>query len=184
VLRGAAQRRDFGEQYRLACEIREPHLFEEMREIADDGSNDWMDRKNGDGTTTRVVDHEHINRSKLRVDTIKWQLSKMNPRRFGERQLIEADVRADVRIENERSDMDAAKSLAFLLQKNGMDILPAGMKAVPIEAIVIMPGERDDTPRQLNPAQLERMKLLPSPNPQFIEGNPATPTGFVNGAIG
>lgn len=203
VMRWCDQDATFRDRYDRARQMGEDWLFAELREeaeaaikIADDAQHDWVDRKNGRGDIERVADLDHINRSKLRVEarqkritTLQWQLSKLNPGKYGDRQLIEADISADVKVERtELSDFENAKRLAFLLQKCGIDILPAGMKAVPIEATVINPGERDDTPRQLAPAQLRRLGLLPPPEPQantqFIEGNAATSTGFVNGAIG
>ena len=51
-------------------------------DIADDGSNDWMDRETARGTI-RVVDPECVARSKLRVDTRIWELSKMLPKVYG-----------------------------------------------------------------------------------------------------
>lgn len=57
---------------------------EEILEISDDGTNDWMKRKVGDEVID-VVDHEHIQRSKLRVDSRKWLMSKIAPKRYGEK---------------------------------------------------------------------------------------------------
>lgn len=71
----------FAEQYtraRLAQAIR---WAEEIKEIADDGSNDtYVD---ADGNTR--TDHDVINRSRLRVDTRKWLLSKVLPKVYGEK---------------------------------------------------------------------------------------------------
>jgi hypothetical protein len=55
----------FSDQYARACEIRADHLFDEMFDIADDVK--------GDAT-----------RDKLRVDTRKWALSKMNPKKYSD----------------------------------------------------------------------------------------------------
>ena len=52
-------------------------MFEEMFEIADDTALDE------DGDEKAIS--ERIQRSKLRVDTRKWALARMNPRKFGER---------------------------------------------------------------------------------------------------
>lgn len=74
----------FGERYTRAMHERWERLSEETLEIADDGTNDWVQREQ-DGRTVTVADHEHIQRSKLRVDTRKWLLSKMVPRVYGDR---------------------------------------------------------------------------------------------------
>jgi hypothetical protein len=75
----------FAEKYAQARKIGYAHLAEELLEIADDGSNDFVERKNKDGETFKAVDHDHIARSRLRVDTRKWLLSKMLPKVYGDR---------------------------------------------------------------------------------------------------
>lgn len=60
-------------------------MADELLEIADDGSNDWMEKTVGSGETITVVDHEHVQRSRLRVDTRKWYLSKLAPKRYSEK---------------------------------------------------------------------------------------------------
>ncbi len=86
----------FGEQYTHAHEARQEFLFSELLEIADDGRNDWMERENG----SECIDSEHIQRSKLRIETRKWQLSKMNPKLYGDKtQLTGADGDGPVKVE-------------------------------------------------------------------------------------
>jgi hypothetical protein len=157
VLRWLAKFPEFRIQYTEACEAREAHLFEEMREIADDGSNDWVNRQNGDGTTTRIVDHEHINRSKLRVETIRWQLSRMNPRRYGDR--ITTELTGDgggpvaIEVAQRKDPMWWQNALQAVLAENGL-------KLVPLDArIVTGPTNRDF---DLSPVQLARLGL-PAP---------------------
>src|SRR5262245_28450812 len=75
-------------QYARAREAGCLKIAEELLEIADDGTNDWMVRKRGDDDT-EVVNHEHIARSKLRVDTRKWLLSKMLPKVYGDKVVTE-----------------------------------------------------------------------------------------------
>ncbi len=58
---------------------------DEALEIADDGSNDWMKRQGEDGEVHVIYDHEHIQRSRLRVDTRKWLLSKVLPKVYGDK---------------------------------------------------------------------------------------------------
>ncbi len=74
-------------QYARAKELQAEYLLGEIFEIADDGTNDWMERQRQDGSV--AVDHEHIQRSKLRVDTRKWAMSKMAPKKYGERVAME-----------------------------------------------------------------------------------------------
>ena len=44
-----------------------------------------MDRETASGNIARVPDHEHVQRSKLRVDSRKWLISKYAPQRYGDR---------------------------------------------------------------------------------------------------
>lgn len=74
----------FSEQYKLAMASRADAMFEEMFDIADDGSNDWMEVNGKDGETGWKLNGEHVQRSRLRLDTRKWALSKMMPKKYGD----------------------------------------------------------------------------------------------------
>ncbi len=77
--------RAFHVQYARACEMRAEIWAEELLEIADNGTNDIIEKENDDGSTYEVTNHDHINRSRLRVDTRKWLLSKVLPKVYGDR---------------------------------------------------------------------------------------------------
>ena len=74
----------FSKQYARAKEDQADYLAEEMLDIADDGSNDYMTVKMG-GKDARVEDKELTNRSRLRVDTRKWIASKLKPKKYADR---------------------------------------------------------------------------------------------------
>jgi hypothetical protein len=74
----------FSEQYALARAEQAHHMGEEILEIADDGTNDWIEKENKDGSTYMALNHEHVQRSKLRVDSRKWLMSKLLPKKYGE----------------------------------------------------------------------------------------------------
>lgn len=57
----------------------------DLMSIADDGSRDYKRKTNTDGTVDYVPDTDHIQRSKLRVETRLKLLSKWDPKRYGER---------------------------------------------------------------------------------------------------
>lgn len=78
-------REGFSAQYTRAREIGYMSMADELMEVADDGSNDWMERKDEDGQSTYVLNGEHVQRSRLRVDTRKWMLSKALPKVFGDK---------------------------------------------------------------------------------------------------
>lgn len=74
----------FRQKYLDSREIGYHILGDEIREIADDGRNDWMEILNRDGEAVGwKVNGEAVQRSKLRVETRKWILSKMLPKIYG-----------------------------------------------------------------------------------------------------
>lgn len=79
------RRATFRQQYARAREAQADALFGEMLDIADDGSNDWMERRRQDGSTDEVLNSEHVQRSKLRIDARKWMASKLNPKVYGDK---------------------------------------------------------------------------------------------------
>lgn len=79
----------FLEQYEKAKEDQSDALAEEMLDIADDGTNDWMLKQNKDGSEYVALNPEHVQRSRLRVDTRKWISSKLKPKKYGEKTNVE-----------------------------------------------------------------------------------------------
>jgi hypothetical protein len=71
----------FYDRYARARDIGYRHLAEELLEISDDSKGDLAQGEDG----RKSVDHEHIARARLRVDTRKWMLSKMLPKLYGEK---------------------------------------------------------------------------------------------------
>ena len=61
-------------------------------EIADDASNDWMERRDQDSgeVVGWQLNGEHIQRSWVRIDTRKWLMSKRAPQRQGDR--VQQDI--------------------------------------------------------------------------------------------
>ena len=74
----------FREQYARACEERTEAMAEDILDIADDGASDYMEIERKDGTTTEVLNKEAVQRSRLRVDTRKWLMAKMKPKKYGD----------------------------------------------------------------------------------------------------
>lgn len=91
-------------------------MAEEILEISDDGSNDWMQRQGKDGETSWQLNGEHIQRSKLRVDTRKWVLSKVLPRVYGDKVTAEHTGKNGGPIQVEDvGEMEMARRVAFAL---------------------------------------------------------------------
>lgn len=109
---------EFRAQYTLAREDQADYLFDEIVEIADDGTNDWMLRQHGEGDEAEVPNHEHINRSRLRIDTRKWAASKLSPKKYGERIVNEHTGKDGGPIETaDVSDAMRAKAVLALMAK-------------------------------------------------------------------
>lgn len=88
---------EFSEQYKLAMASRADAMFEDMIDIADDGRNDYI--VNGDGEER--FNTEHVQRSRLRLDTRKWMLSKMLPKKYGDKitdEVIGNDNEIEIRV--------------------------------------------------------------------------------------
>jgi len=83
----------FVEQYEKAKQESADAMSEEILDIADDGSNDWMEREHG-GSISWVTNGESMQRSRLRVDTRKWLMSKMKPKKYGEKLDVTSDGKA------------------------------------------------------------------------------------------
>ncbi|MER9459690.1 terminase small subunit protein [Mesorhizobium sp. M0387] len=75
----------FRDQYACARAIQADEYFDETIDIADDGTNDYRKRTKADGSTEDVFDTDHVQRSKLRVDTRKWAVAKLDPKKYGEK---------------------------------------------------------------------------------------------------
>lgn len=75
----------FVEQYARAKQESADAMADEILDIADDGTNDWMTITMPGGYEKDVENREVVNRSKLRVDTRKWLMSKMKPKVYGEK---------------------------------------------------------------------------------------------------
>lgn len=73
---------EFRDRYAQACELRAELMFEEILDIADDGSADY--KISEDGEEFRL-DQEHVQRSKLRIDARKWVLARMAPKKYGDK---------------------------------------------------------------------------------------------------
>lgn len=77
---------EFLEQYARAKEESADALTDEMLDIADDSSDDYIQDEEG----RTKLNSEAVQRSRLRVDTRKWIASKLKPKKYGEK--LQAEV--------------------------------------------------------------------------------------------
>jgi hypothetical protein len=69
------------DMYEEARQVQAEIMADKLQSIADDGVNDTYTDDNG-----RVrIDQDVVQRSRLRVDTMKWRLSKLHHKRFGDK---------------------------------------------------------------------------------------------------
>lgn len=68
-------------------------IAEEAMEIADDGRNDWVMRygEDEDENVGWRLNGEHVQRSKLRIETRLKLLAKWDPKRYGDKTLVGSD---------------------------------------------------------------------------------------------
>lgn len=69
----------FRAAYNMAKTLLAETLAEEVLEISDDDSGDFV--KGEDGAQ---FDSQHVQRAKLRVDSRKWLAAKLSPKRYGD----------------------------------------------------------------------------------------------------
>ncbi|WP_368877345.1 ubiquitin carboxyl-hydrolase [Providencia vermicola] len=78
VMRWLRENPDFREQYAKAMESRADAVFEELFDIADDVSEESA----------------AVAKAKLRIDTRKWALSRMSPKKYGDKISQDIDVKS------------------------------------------------------------------------------------------
>lgn len=80
---------EFLQQYERAKQEAADAFAEEMQDISDDGTNDWMEKFGKDGESLGWhLNGEHVQRSRLRIDTRKWLASKLKPKKYGDKTLV------------------------------------------------------------------------------------------------
>ena len=81
IYRWVKEHKDFSDQYARAKRLQIEVIVDEIIDIADDVSQDALINDSG----KQVVNHEHIHRWRLRIDTRKWLASKLAPKIYGDK---------------------------------------------------------------------------------------------------
>jgi predicted secreted protein len=96
-------------------------IAEEILDIADDGTNDWVERKRKEGRIDIVLDNEHVQRSKLRIETRLKLLAKWSPKKYGDKQIVDIGNKEGETLQVESKVVDpmvlAAVTEALLTKK-------------------------------------------------------------------
>lgn len=85
IFKWLMQYQEFAEHYAHASDQRAEAIFEDTIEIADDSKGDFVVDREG----REVFQQEHVQRARLRVDTRKWFVSKLAPKKYGEKSTVE-----------------------------------------------------------------------------------------------
>ncbi len=76
----------FLQQYEISKAECADMYAEEIIEIADDTANDYIDVSDENGATGATrLNTEHVQRSRLRIDSRKWVASKLKPKKYGDK---------------------------------------------------------------------------------------------------
>ena len=84
-------------RFARAREMGHDFIAEEILAIADDGANDWMDKYDKYGELAGYqLNGEHVQRSKLRIDARLKLLAKWNPKKYGDKLDLKADITGEI----------------------------------------------------------------------------------------
>ncbi len=125
ILRWRRQYPDFAAEYALARVDAMECMSDDILDIADDSTLDMVIKTDAKGREFEAVDHENINRDRLRVDTRKFLMSKIARHIYGERVDHEHSGSVNQVVTVELSDRERMRRLAsFMLEdkRNGVTI--------------------------------------------------------------
>ena len=77
--------KEFQVDYKEARQIQYEIMADQIFDICDDNSKDFVEATDRNGEPYMKFDNEHYQRSRLRVDTRKWFLSKVLPKIYGDK---------------------------------------------------------------------------------------------------
>lgn len=144
---------EFDDAIKMAMEIRANAMADEILHIADDSSEDWVE-SNDPRRPGRVLNKEAVLRSRVKIDTRKWLMGRLYPKKWGEKIEIDQKVTVD---EGPVDYMRVARKLALVLKKaDSEEVVDAEFKPAKPKSGVTIPnfmflthaddlGDDDDT---------------------------------------
>jgi hypothetical protein len=90
VYRWLEKHEAFRNKYRSARDVQAEHYLDKIIEVASDSRNDWVEVEDARGNVRTVLDSDHVQRSRLICDNLKWVMSRIAPKKYGDK--IQADV--------------------------------------------------------------------------------------------
>ena len=120
--------------YAHAREVRNDRMADELLDIAEDGTNDYVEKQGRNGTFV-ALNEEHVRRSQLRIDTRKWLLAKLLPARFGDRVEHTGAGGGAIQVEHGMSEKMLASLATLRTRLPAMqgDSAPASIDVTPIK---------------------------------------------------
>lgn len=118
VFRWIARHEAFRIQYMLAREDQADTIVDEILDIADDGTNDWMLRNRGEETAW-VENGEAIRRSQLRIDARKWVAGQLRPKKYGNKVTVGGDSESPIHHKHELDAERFTRAIAGLATRSG-----------------------------------------------------------------
>lgn len=91
VMRWVAKHPEFREQYRASREAQAEVHQEELIEISDNCTDDVMLLMGDGDDEIGRINHSAIARAKLQIDTRKWIMGKMQPKKYGDKTVLSGD---------------------------------------------------------------------------------------------
>jgi hypothetical protein len=80
IFRWMARNEQFRDYYKIAIELHADNQADMALEIASDRAGDYIEKAG-----KLIPDWENVQRSRLRVDTIKWRTAKLYPKKYSDR---------------------------------------------------------------------------------------------------
>jgi hypothetical protein len=74
-----------GDRYEQAKQLQIQLIAEDILIIADNCAHDYLIKVNKDGQQVVVLNSDNIQRARLRIDSRKWLMSKLMPKKYGDR---------------------------------------------------------------------------------------------------
>lgn len=147
VLRWAVENAAWRDRYAKARELMHDEWADQIITISDDGTTDYVLKTGRNGHEYMAVDQDHIQRSRLRVDSRKWLLSKLRPGEYGDKveqvQSGSVTVRHDITQLSEREKMrrfalfmveDQRAKPGATIEGDSKPVTPASKQAQPDDA--------------------------------------------------
>jgi len=117
IFRWLREKPEFKQQYDIAKEESADSHADQMVDIADNEVSQPLIVEGKpllvDGKPIMIVDSVAVAHAKLRIDTRKWAASKLKPKKYGDKQILEATVttrRADELTDEQLADIATSSS--------------------------------------------------------------------------